>query len=276
MIDSMNDCTTLNNGVKMPWLGFGVFKVPEGEVVETAIGKALEAGYRSLDTAAIYGNERGVGNAMAASGIPRGDIFLTTKVWNDDQRGGRVMEAFEESLRLLGTDYVDLYLVHWPVKGRYKDTWKVLEEIYRSGRARAIGVSNFLVHHLEDLLAGAEVVPAVNQVEFHPKLVQPHLLKFCREHGIQLEAWSPLMQGQIVGDPVVQQLAGKYGRTPAQIVLRWDLQHRVVTIPKSIRAERIAENAGIFDFELSPEDMAALDALDEDRRVGSHPDHFTF
>jgi diketogulonate reductase-like aldo/keto reductase len=258
MINSMTDHTVLNNGVKMPWLGFGVFKV------------------RSLDTATIYGNERGVGNAMAASGIPRGEIFLTTKVWNDDQRAGRVMEAFEESLALLGTDYVDLYLIHWPVRGRYKETWTVLEEIYRSGRARAIGVSNFLVHHLEDLLADAEVVPAVDQVEFHPRLLQPDLLKFCREHGVQMEAWSPLMQGQIISEPRVQQLAAKYGRTPAQIVLRWDLQHGVVTIPKSVRTERIVENSQIFDFELAPEDVAALDALDENRRVGSHPDTFNF
>lgn len=276
MINSMTDHTVLNNGVKMPWLGFGVFKVPDGQVVEDAIGKALEAGYRSLDTATIYGNERGVGNAMAASGIPRGEIFLTTKVWNDDQRAGRVMEAFEESLALLGTDYVDLYLIHWPVRGRYKETWTVLEEIYRSGRARAIGVSNFLVHHLEDLLADAEVVPAVDQVEFHPRLLQPDLLKFCREHGVQMEAWSPLMQGQIISEPRVQQLAAKYGRTPAQIVLRWDLQHGVVTIPKSVRTERIVENSQIFDFELAPEDVAALDALDENRRVGSHPDTFNF
>lgn len=276
MINSMTDYTVLNNGVKMPWLGFGVFKVPDGQIVEDAIGKALEAGYRSLDTATIYGNERGVGNAMAASGIPRGEIFLTTKVWNDDQRAGRVMEAFEESLALLGTDYVDLYLIHWPVRGRYKETWTVLEEIYRSGRARAIGVSNFLVHHLEDLLADAEVVPAVDQVEFHPRLLQPDLLKFCREHGVQMEAWSPLMQGQIISEPRVQQLAAKYGRTPAQIVLRWDLQHGVVTIPKSVRAERIVENSQIFDFELAPEDVAALDALDENRRVGSHPDTFNF
>ncbi len=276
MINSMTDCTVLNNGLKMPWLGFGVFKVPEGEVVEYAIGKALETGYRSLDTAAFYRNERGVGNAMRASGVPREEIFLTTKVWNDDQRAGRVMEAFEESLELLGTDYLDLYLIHWPVRGCFKKTWTVFEEIYRSGRVRAIGVSNFLVHQLQDLLADAEIVPAVNQVEFHPRLVQPDLLRFCREHGIQLEAWSPLMQGQIISEPRVQQLAGKYARTPAQIVLRWDLQHEVVTIPKSIRAERIAENARVFDFELSPEDMAALDALDANRRVGSHPDTFTF
>ncbi len=276
MIKSIQDCTVLNNGLKMPWLGFGVFKVPDGEVVEQAIGQALKTGYRSLDTAAIYGNERGVGRAMRESGVPREDIFLTTKVWNDDQRSQRTMAAFEESLERLGTDYVDLYLIHWPVKGRYKETWKVLEEIYRSGRARAIGVSNFLVNHLEDLLADAEIVPAVDQVEFHPRLLQPDLLKFCREHGIQVEAWSPLAQGQVVSEPRVQALAAKYQKTPAQIVLRWDLQHEVVTIPKSIHAERIAENAGIFDFELSQEDMDALDALDAGRRVGSDPNNFNF
>ncbi len=276
MISSMRDCTVLNNGLEMPWLGFGVFKVPDGEVVEQAIGHALKTGYRSLDTAAIYGNERGVGRAMRESGVPREDIFLTTKVWNEDQRGRRTMAAFEESLERLGTDYVDLYLIHWPVKGRYKETWKVLEEIYRSGRARAIGVSNFLVNHLEDLLADAEIVPAVDQVEFHPRLLQPHLLKFCREHGIQVEAWSPLAQGQVISEPQVRALAAKYQKTPAQIVLRWDLQHQVVTIPKSINPNRIAENAQIFDFELSQEDMDALDALDAGQRVGSDPNNFSF
>lgn len=276
MISSMRDCTVLNNGLEMPWLGFGVFKVPDGEVVEYAIGQALKTGYRSLDTAAFYRNERGVGKAMRESGVPREEIFLTTKVWNDDQRAYRTMAAFEESLEQLGTDYVDLYLIHWPVKGCYKETWKVLEEIYRSGRARAIGVSNFLVHQLEDLLSDAEIVPAVNQVEFHPRLIQPDLLKFCREHGIQLEAWSPLAQGQIIAEPRVQELAAKYQKTPAQIVLRWDLQHEVVTIPKSIHAERIVENTRIFDFELSQEDMASLDALDAGKRVGSDPNNFNF
>ncbi len=276
MINSMKDCTVLNNGLEMPWLGFGVFKVPDGEVVEYAIGQALKIGYRSLDTAAFYRNERGVGKAMRESGVPREEIFLTTKVWNDDQRAKRTMAAFEESLESLGTDYVDLYLIHWPVKGCYKETWKVLEEIYRSGRARAIGVSNFLVHQLEDLLADAAIVPAVNQVEFHPRLRQPDLLKFCREQGIQLEAWSPLAQGQIIHEPRVQKLAAKYHKTPVQIVLRWDLQHEVVTIPKSIHADRIAENTQIFDFELSQEDMDALDALDAGRRVGSDPGNFNF
>lgn len=191
-MNSIKDCTILNNGVEMPWLGFGVFKVNEGEEVESAVKWALEAGYRSIDTATIYGNERGVGKAIRESGVPREEIFLTTKVWNSDQRARRTLEAFDDSLELLDTDYVDLYLVHWPVKGCYKETWKVLEEIYDKGRVKAIGVSNFLVHHLEDLLEDSNVVPAVDQVEFHPFLVQPELLNFCREHKIQMEAYAPL------------------------------------------------------------------------------------
>lgn len=275
-ITSIADCTTLNNGVKMPWLGLGVFLVNEGQEVENAVRWALEAGYRSIDTAAIYGNERGVGKALRASGVPREEVFLTTKVWNDDVRAGRTAQAFQESLDRLGVDYVDLYLIHWPVKGRCVEAWEAIEEIYRSGRARAIGVSNFLVHHLKDLLAHATVVPAVDQVEFHPYLLQPDLLRFCKDRGIQLEAWSPLMHGKIFNVPIVQRLAQKYGKNPAQIILRWDLQHEVVTIPKSVHKERIISNAQVFDFELSDEDMAALDALDEGRRVGSDPDNFNF
>jgi diketogulonate reductase-like aldo/keto reductase len=260
----------------MPWLGFGVFKVSDGQEVEKAVNHALEAGYRSIDTAAFYMNERGVGNAIRESGIPREDIFLTTKVWNEDQRQKRTLAAFEDSLKSLGTDYVDLYLVHWPVKGCYLETWKVMEEIYQSGRAKAIGVSNFLEHHIEDVMRDGEIVPAVNQIEFHPFLVQPELLKFCQEHQIQVEAWAPLVQGQIITEPVAQKLAEKYEKTPAQIALRWDLQHEVVTIPKSTNPNRIVENAQIFDFELSPADMDLLDTLDEGKRVGSHPDTFNF
>lgn len=276
MINNIQDSTLLNNGLKMPWLGFGVFQITDGQDVEQAVRDALEVGYRSIDTAAAYRNEVGVGKAIRESGIPRKDIFLTTKLWNADQRKQKVMEAFEESLERLGTDYVDLYLVHWPVAGFYAKSWKVMEQIYQSGRAKAIGVSNFMVHHLEDILLDCQVVPAVNQVEFHPFLVQPELLKFCQENKIQVEAWSPLMQGQIVTNATVQKLAEKYRKTPAQVVLRWDLQHEVVTIPKSSHKTRITENAGIFDFELSPEDMNILDALDEGKRVGPDPDNFDF
>ena len=276
MISNIEDCTLLNNGVRMPWLGFGVFKISDGQEVEQAVSYALEAGYRSIDTAAVYENERGVGKAIRESGIPREDIFLTTKVWNDDQRERRTLAAFEESLQRLGTEYVDLYLVHWPVKGCYQETWQVMEEIHQSGRAKAIGVSNFMIHHLEDILSDSQIVPAVNQIEFHPFLVQPELLKFCQEHQIQVEAWSPLMQGKIVNEPSVLRIAEKYQKTPAQIVLRWDLQHEVVTIPKSIHLDRIVENAQIFDFKLSEVDMNALDALDQGKRVGPDPDNFGF
>ncbi|MBN1440514.1 MAG: aldo/keto reductase [Anaerolineales bacterium] len=276
MINSIKDCALLNNGLKMPWLGFGVFKVSDGREVEEAVRCALDCGYRSIDTAALYGNERGVGKAIRESGIPRGEIFLTTKVWNEDQRAKRTAGAFEESLDRLDMEYVDLYLVHWPVQGCYLETWRAMERIHQSGRAKAVGVSNFLVHHLEDILREGGTTPAVNQVEFHPLLLQPELLAFCRNHRIQLEAWSPLMQGRIFAEEAVQTLAGKYGRTPAQIVLRWDLQHEVVTIPKSVRRERIAENARIFDFELSEEDMQLLDSLDAGKRVGPDPDTFNF
>ncbi len=276
MIDCIKDYTTLNNGIKMPWLGFGVFKVPEGEVVENAVKSALETGYRHIDTAALYGNERGVGKAIRASGVPREDIFLTTKVWNDDQRKQRIHVAFEESLNRLDTDYVDLYLIHWPVKGFYQQTWKSMEEIYKSGKTKSIGISNFLVHHIEDILGDCQIAPAVNQVEFHPFLRQPELLKFCQSKNIQLEAWAPLIQGGFAGVRDFEQIAEKYHKSPAQVILRWDLQHQVVTIPKSTNPKRIAENAAIFDFELSAEDMQKIDQLDKGNRVGPDPDHFDF
>ena len=275
-ITSIANCTTLNNGIQMPWLGFGVFKVQDGREVEQSVKWALEAGYRSIDTAAVYGNERGVGTAIRESGVPRNEIFLTTKVWNEELRKKRTSVAFKESLERLGMDYVDVCLVHWPVKGAYKDAWKALEDIYESGRTRAIGVSNFLVHHLEDLLADSQIVPAVNQVEFHPYLVQPALLNFCQKQGIQLEAWSPLMRGKISTVAEITQLAEKYHKTPVQIVLRWDVQHGVVTIPKSVHKDRIIENTRIFDFELSSEDMTLLDRLDRGERVGPDPDNFDF
>ena len=269
------ETTTLNNGVAMPWFGLGVYKTQEGPEVEQAVAAALEAGYRLIDTAALYGNEKGVGNAIRASGIRREDIFVTTKVWNSDQGYDETLRAFEASLSRLGFDYVDLYLVHWPVKGKYKDTWRALERLYKEGYARAIGVSNFHIHHLEDLLSSCEVKPAVNQVECHPLLTQTELRKFCREQNIAFQAWAPIMKGQL-DLPVLTELAAKYGKTPAQIVLRWDLQSDILTIPKSIRPERIRENANIFDFELSDEDMARIDALNQNSRFGADPDNFNF
>lgn len=275
-MNSIQDCTVLNNGVRMPWLGLGVWqgRPEDGEHIERAVAAALETGYRSIDTAALYDNEPGVGRAVKASGLPRDDIFLTTKVWNTDHGYDRTLRAFEESRHKLGVDVVDLYLIHWPISGKYKETWRALEKLYAEGAVRAIGVSNFQIHHLRDLLAEANVVPAVNQVEYHPRLSQVPLRRFCEERGIRLEAWSPLMVGRVLNEPVVRELAAAYGKTPAQIVLRWDLQHGVVTIPKSIRAERIAENADIFDFALSAEHMAKLDGLNRDQRTGPNPDDF--
>jgi diketogulonate reductase-like aldo/keto reductase len=260
----------------MPWLGLGVFRADNGNEVEQAIHWALEVGYRHIDTASIYENEEGVGRAIASCGVPRESLFVTTKVWNSDQGEKTTPRALEESLRKLGLEYVDLYLIHWPVKGKFKETWRAMEQLYQQGKARAIGVSNFLEHHLRDLMNECDVVPMVNQCEFHPRLVQPELLKYCRENKIQFEAWSPIMKGRVNDVAELKELAEAYGKTPAQIALRWDLQHRVVTIPKSVRRERIVENAGIFDFELSVQDMAKIDALNTCERIGPDPDHIDF
>ena len=276
MIRSINETATLHNEVKMPWLGLGVFQSEEGREVEQAVQWALELGYCSIDTASIYGNEAGVGKAINESGIPRGDIFLTTKVWNTDQGFNQTLDAFEASIERLQQDYIDLYLIHWPVQGKYKESWKALEQLYKQGRVRAIGVSNFLVHHLKDLLADCETVPMVNQVEFHPRLVQPTLLDFCRTEGIQVEAWSPIMRGKVLEIPELIAIAEKYNKTAVQVVLRWDLQHNVVTIPKSSRKDRLAANKEIFDFELSDEEMSLIDALDRKERIGPDPDNFNF
>jgi len=275
-IQSLSDAAILYNGVKMPWLGLGVWRAQEGGEVENAVKTAIRIGYRSIDTAAMYGNEAGVGRAVRESGVPREELFITTKVWNTDQGYDSTLAAFEASLQRLGMDYVDLYLIHWPVAGKYKETWKALEKIYRDGRARAIGVSNFQVHHLEDLMADAEIKPMVNQVEFHPYLTQVELREYCSQHGIQVEAWRPLMKGEVANVPEIRELAVKYGKTPAQIVLRWNLQHGVVTIPKSVSESRIRENADLFDFELSREDMAKLDGLNRNQRFGPDPDNFDF
>ena len=275
-ITDLKGTVKLANGVEMPYFGLGVFKTNEGTEVENSVKWALEAGYRHIDTAAIYNNEQGVGNAVKASRIPRNELFITTKIWNDNQRNGTVMEGFEESLELLQTDYVDLLLIHWPVKGKYTATWKVMEKIYRSGKARAIGVSNFLKHHLEDIFQIAEIMPMVNQVECHPYLVQQPLIDFCKAHNIVYEAWSPIMRGAVNDIPLFTELSLKYRKTPVQIVLRWDLQKGIVTIPKSVHQERIKSNTNIFDFELSAEDILRIDALDKNKRFGSHPDMFTF
>ncbi|MDR7238718.1 aldo/keto reductase [Neobacillus drentensis] len=276
MMNSLQSTTTLNNGVKMPWLGLGVFKVEEGPELVNAVKTAIQHGYRSIDTAAIYENEEGVGQGIKESGILREDLFITSKVWNADLSYESTLAAYQTSLDKLGLEYLDLYLIHWPVAGKYKDAWRALETLYKEGRVRAIGVSNFQVHHLEDLMKDAEIRPMVNQVEYHPRLTQKEVQAFCREQGIQMEAWSPLMQGQLLDNEVLAGIAAKYNKSVAQIILRWDLQNGVVTIPKSTKEHRIIENSQVFDFELSQEDMHLIDNLNQNHRVGPDPDNFDF
>lgn len=266
----------LHNGIPMPYFGLGVYLAEDGKEVYSAVQSALELGYRHIDTAAAYENEEGVGKAVADSGVPRESIWITSKVWNADQGYESTINAFEASLERLGTDYLDLYLIHWPVEGKYKDTWKALEKLYDSGKVKAIGVSNFLQHHLEDLLDSAEIVPMVNQMEFHPYLVQQPLQDYCRDHNIQYEAWSPLMQGALFGKKEFQEIARKYGKTEAQLVLRWNLQKGVITIPKSVNPDHIRSNAEIFDFVIETEDMRRLDQMDSGKRFGPDPDNFNF
>jgi len=265
----------LNNGVEMPWLGLGVFQASEGGEVENAVKSALDIGYRSIDTAALYGNERGVGTAVKESSIGREDIFITSKVWNSDQGYRSTLKAFEESLDKLQTNYLDLYLIHWPMS-KSAETWKAMEELYEKGKIKAIGVSNFLIPHLEEFLPGCKVPPAVNQVEFHPELAQQELLDYCNSKNIRLEAWSPIIKGKVNDLPVLQALAAKYGKNPVQVTLRWEIQKGVVTIPKSANPERIAANADIFDFEISDEDMAKIDRLDKHNRIGPDPNNVSF
>ena len=269
----------LNNGVQMPQLGLGVWQAKDGREVEQALETAFGAGYRLVDTAAIYGNERGVGRAMNASGLPREEIFLTTKLWNADQGYDRALEAFEDSLARLGVDYVDLYLIHWPMPraGKFVETWRALTKLYEDKRVRAIGVSNFKPPHLETLLADAKVVPAVNQIELHPKLAQAETRRFCAKHGIQVESYSPLMRGgEVLSDPVVAGVAASHGKSAAQVVLRWHVQHGLVAIPKSVTPERIRDNIAIFDFELNEEEMRAIDGLDENSHVSPDSDSMHF
>jgi 2,5-diketo-D-gluconate reductase A len=268
-----NPTVTLSNGVEMPQLGFGVFLVPPDEVVEP-VRVALETGYRLIDTAKLYGNEAGVGRAVADSGLPRDEVFVTTKVWNADHGFDATLAAFDRSLVLLGLDVIDLYLIHWPAPmlDRYVETWRALERLYAEGRARAIGVSNFTIDQLERLRAECDVTPMVNQVELHPGFVQEELRAYHQERGIVTEAWSPLGRGHgLLDDPVVTDLATTHGRTPAQAVLRWHVQLGSVVIPKSVQPQRIRENFDVFGFALTDDEMASLSALPGPGRVGPDP-----
>lgn len=275
MFQNLQDTIMLNNGVAMPCMGLGVFKVGDGSPVINAVTSALRYGYRSIDTAAVYGNEVGVGQALKKSDIDRESVFITSKVWNEDQGYESTLQAFETSLKKLDVEYLDLYLIHWPVAGKYLDTWRAMGELYKQKKVRAIGVSNFHIHHLKDILAASDIVPAVNQIELHPLLNQKKIRDFCQLNNIVVEAYSPLMKGNL-NLPVLVDIAERYKKTPAQVVLRWNVQHGIVTIPKSVHDYRIRENSQIFDFSLSDEEMAKIDALNQDKRFSSNPDSFDF
>ncbi len=258
---TITSTVTLNNGVEMPLFGLGVFQTQQGQETQQAVRWALETGYRLIDTAAIYRNEAGVGIGIRESSVPREEVFVTTKLWNNAHRYERAMAAYDESLRKLQMDYVDLYLIHWPATEQRDEAWRALEALYEEGKCRAIGVSNYQIHHLEEVLAQSDIVPAVNQVKFNPYNYDKQLLDYCNAHDIQLEAYSPLTQGRRLDDPKLVAIAKHYDKTPAQILIRWALQHHVVVIPKSSHQNRIQENADVFDFTISDEDMARLDAF---------------
>ena len=269
---------TLNNGQVIPQFGFGVFQI-EPKRTAAAVRTALEAGYRHIDTAEMYGNEAEVGEAVAASGLDRGDVFITSKLSNEAHEPDAAREAFDGTLKALGVDYVDLFLIHWPLPTRYDgdfvSTWKTLEEFYREGRARSIGVSNFQPQHLRRLHGQSDVIPAVNQIEAHPYLTQDDVRAFCAQHQIAVEAWSPLGKGTVLDDPVIGRIAERAGKTPAQVVLRWHIQRGDIVFPKSVTPKRVKENIDIFDFELSGADVNDISLLNKNERTGPDPDKFT-
>ena len=271
MLANIGARVRLNNGVEMPVLGLGVYQMSAGGQTRTACLDAFAAGYRLIDTASMYGNEKDVGAAVSRSGLDREELFITTKVWNDDHGYDRTLKAFQRSQEALGLDYVDLYLVHWPGGGLRKETWRAMEKLLQDGRCQAIGVSNYTIAHLKEALGYAEVVPSVNQVEFHPWLFQKDLLEFCQKEGIQMESYSPLTRARKLDSPILGLIGSHYAKTPAQIMIRWGLQHGLVEIPKSTHKERIKENADVFDFQIDDRDMKEIDSIDKDRRVSWDP-----
>ncbi|MEM9324089.1 MAG: aldo/keto reductase [Bacteroidota bacterium] len=273
MTSENNNFFTLNNGLKMPSIGLGVLFAQNNGEVEQAVMAALEAGYRKIDTAAAYQNEQGVGKALRRSKIPRGDLFLATKVWNTDQGYDQTLRAFKHSLKELETDYVDLYLIHWPVKSKFKETYRAMEQIYADGQAKAIGVCNCSVEQLEDLMEHTSIVPAVNQVEMHPHLSQNGLLSFAKRHGIQMEAWRPIMMGEVMNMRELHTIGAAHGKSPVQVALRWLIQRGVAVIPKSVTPKRIHQNFEVFDFELTAEDMEVIESLNQDRHLGEDLSH---
>ena len=273
-LESLCDVVEIAPGVMMNRLGLGTYKANEGPDVEGEVCEGLSIGYRLIDTAALYGNEGSVGEALRASGVPRDEVFVSTKLWNTEQGFDKTMAAFDQSLDALDMDYVDLYLIHWAIPALTAETWRAMEEILASGRTRAIGVCNFLPHHIEELLESANVPPAVNQFEFHMRLQQPELVAYCRAQGITMQAWAPIMRGRVNLIPELVGIAQRHRKTPAQISLRWILQQDITTIPKSVHSDRIAENAGVYDFALSEEEMRTIARLDTGERIGPDPDRF--